>query len=354
MPESSTAYRNPSVDDAEDDDDDLDDLDDVLESFNAPARPASAKRPLPASPPRASSSALASAAAPAPTTGSPGPAADEEDDYDELARGMEDLLRSLAVSHPPGPMPDAPGPRAPVSTGLVDSVPSLGGAGAGEQGDPLSPEEEDKAWKRAMELLLSPEGVAALGLDEGIPPPATGSDASDGQPGPAPSFEETMRRAMEGLNAGGAGARGGAGDGVGAGQAGLAELLKQLEEGEEGDELGGLLDGMMAQLMSKDVLEEPMAELADKYPAYLACPPANVTPVQLETYRAQHALVEQIVAAFRRPGYSDDVDGKEVARLVGQMQDLGGPPAEIMGELPEGFDMGALGGLGGDGECSIM
>ena len=40
---------------------------------------------------------------------------------------------------------------------------------------------------------------------------------------------------------------------------------------------------------------------------------------------------------FRRPGYTDEKDGKQIAKLVGEMQDLGGPPAEVMGELPEGF-----------------
>jgi len=47
--------------------------------------------------------------------------------------------------------------------------------------------------------------------------------------------------------------------------------------------------------------------------------------------------VQQILDTFRRPGYSDQKDGKEVAKRVGEMQDLGGPPKEIMGELPEGF-----------------
>jgi peroxin-19 len=43
------------------------------------------------------------------------------------------------------------------------------------------------------------------------------------------------------------------------------------------------------------------------------------------------------VDTFRKPGYSDDKDGKEIVRMVGEMQELGGPPTEIMGELPEGF-----------------
>jgi hypothetical protein len=42
-------------------------------------------------------------------------------------------------------------------------------------------------------------------------------------------------------------------------------------------------------------------------------------------------FVSAIVETFRKPGYTDDKDGKEVARLVGEMQDLGGPPSEWRG-----------------------
>jgi len=74
-----------------------------------------------------------------------------------------------------------------------------------------------------------------------------------------------------------------------------------------------------------------------QYPEYLASPPKNLPAADLEKYRTQYNLVQKIVDTFRKPGYSDDKDGKEIGRLVGEMQELGGPPTEIMGELPEGF-----------------
>lgn len=82
--------------------------------------------------------------------------------------------------------------------------------------------------------------------------------------------------------------------------------------------------------------------------------------------------MKQILAVFRKPNYSDTDDGPEVARLVGEMQDLGGPPKEIMGDMPEGFvsgffalspfirggrsgaDRQDLGALSGEDGCSIM
>ena len=74
-----------------------------------------------------------------------------------------------------------------------------------------------------------------------------------------------------------------------------------------------------------------------QYPEYLSNPPPGISPPDLEKYRQQSKIVQSIVDTFRKAGYSDEKDGKEIARLVGEMQDLGGPPQEIMGDLPEGF-----------------
>ncbi|TXT15844.1 hypothetical protein VHUM_00347 [Vanrija humicola] len=307
-----SSYRNPRVQDEDDDDDDLDDLDDVLDSFNAPPKPT----------------------LPAPAALGAGAGTDDLDDEDfeaSLVEGMEALLRSLANEHPPGPAPDGKKLDTP-SNKAVD-----GAAG-------LSSEEEEKAFQRAIEMMLSNEGMEALGLDDKANSPAAAGPSAAG----ATSFEDTIRKTMESINAGGANV------GAGGDDTDLAALLRQLGSdpsaldglGDEDDDLGGLLDGMMAQLMSKEVLEEPMAELAAKYPEYLAKPPSTVTPADLEKYRQQHKLVQQIVETFKKPGYTDERDGKEVARLVGEMQDLGGPPSEIMGDLPEGFVSGARGQMG--------
>ena len=150
-----------------------------------------------------------------------------------------------------------------------DSPPIPPEAGAGEGA--LSPDEEERAWQRAIEMMLSGEGLEALGLDKkGAKPPAAG-EVLPFQPKSRPDFDETMRKTMEQLNspaAGPSGARGGGG-----GPPDLAALLAQLGAdpsaldglgGEDDDELGGMLDGMMAQLMTREVLEEPMSELASK------------------------------------------------------------------------------------------
>jgi peroxin-19 len=208
----------------------------VLDSFNAPPKPA-AKAGAPV------------AAAPAPPAAGPSAGAGGDEFEADLIEGMESLLRSLAAENPPGPMADA------------------GPAGKAREATPgLSSEEDEKAFQRALEMMMSGEGLEAMGLDKGGA--AAGPSAPRGAPKESLNFEETIKRAMESVNTGGAGAAGGRDELPGD----LAALLKQLGEdpsaldgfGDDDDELGGLLDGMMAQLMSKEVLEEPMTELAAK------------------------------------------------------------------------------------------
>ncbi|WWD18508.1 hypothetical protein CI109_102960 [Kwoniella shandongensis] len=356
----STSYRNPTVDN-EEDDDDLSDLDDVLASFNT-------TKPAPTGP------AASSSTAPQPTTsqssgsGAPVAGGDDEDFEASLMEGMESLLRQLAGDHPPGPMP---GSTIAKPTSADDS-----------RSGQLSKEAEEEAWQKAVEMVLSGEGLSAMGLDDkgkgtsdspssssGLPSsssPAPPASASGG--GAKPSYEETLRKTMESLNSAGQKPSGSAGAGgpdlaaLLASLGGDADLLKGLNldslgedgvgggEGEDGD-LADVLEGMMAQLMTKEVLEEPMAELAAKYPPYLASPPSGVSPSDLEKYTKQHLLVQRITQTFKKSDYSDEKDGREIARLVSEMQDLGGPPKEVMGDLPEGFDLGALGSEEG---CTIM
>jgi len=191
---------------------------------------------------------------------------------------MESLLRQLAGDHPPGPMPDTNGHKSPSLTPAPIQARKQGGEVEGEgevEGGPgrLSVAEEEKAWQKAVEMMLSGEGLEALGLDKDghqqIANPQLPATAPVGNGNGKPDFQETIRRTMESLNQPAASGSGRAGSG---GPPDLAAMLAQLGSdpsaldglGGDGDEFGGLLDGMMAQLMTREVLEEPMSELASK------------------------------------------------------------------------------------------
>ena len=261
-----TTYRDTEDEDDDGDLDDLDDLDDVLANFSKPpptAIPAHDDSQPEAGPSRPH---LRSASVDEP---------EEAEDFDaSLVEGMESLLRQLAGENPPGPMPDVKASARSVNadTGVADGAGDPGGRSG------MTPEEEEAEFQRALEMMLSPEGLRALGMDSPLSTstmalskskPNENAQAGPSRPPPSPdpkSFEETMRQTMETLRSAGANARRQPdedGDD-------LANLLKKLgdtklaEDGEEDGELDGLLDGMMNQLMTREVLEEPMAELASK------------------------------------------------------------------------------------------
>jgi len=106
--------------------------------------------------------------------------------------------------------------------------------------------------------------------------------------------------------------------------------------------LQDFLESMMGQLISKEVLYEPLKELTDKFPSYLASNRDKLSPSDLERYQAQYACASEIITLFEGAGYKDDDPEMQVriTSLMSKMQEHGAPPAEIMGELPPGLDVG--------------
>ncbi|KAJ2968846.1 hypothetical protein NUW54_g13102 [Trametes sanguinea] len=97
---------------------------------------------------------------------------------------------------------------------------------------------------------------------------------------------------------------------------------------------------MMSQLMSKEVLYEPLKELHDKFPSYLEDNASKLSGEDKKRYVAQSKIVAEIVATFEDPSYSDEdpQKGLKVVELMQEMQEHGSPPAEIMGPLPPGAE----------------
>ncbi|WWC88731.1 uncharacterized protein L201_003644 [Kwoniella dendrophila CBS 6074] len=370
--ESSNPYRNPTVEE-DSDDEDLDDLDDVLQSFNSNNKPSGASapphQPILSPPPTTAPSSSSNQNLQSGNV-------DDDDEFEaSLMEGMDALLKQLAGDHPPGPMLDAPS-----GSNFNNSLPKSTESGG------LSKEAEEEAWQKALEMVLSGEGLKAMGLDDstlstqtngnsrsplGNPPPipsnssAPGSSSSNSKP----SYEETLAKTLESLNQAGTKPSSGSNNvqqpdlsSLLASLGGDPDLLKDLNlgggggggEDEDDGDLANVLEGMMKQLMTKEVLEEPMTELASKYPPYLSSPPSGISNEDLSKYQKQNQIVQKIVTIFRKSNYSDEKDGKEISELVSQMQDLGGPPKEILGDLPEGFDLGALGSLGNEDGCTMM
>ncbi|KAJ7223064.1 Pex19 protein family-domain-containing protein [Mycena pura] len=318
------------------DQDDLDDLDDVLDQFSRqPDSSATSEFPTspltspPPPPPSATTTTFGRQrtntrvdAPPVPAgRGLAGVAEAEEDagamagDFAaELARGMESLMREIAGE--------------------------AAASGAGSSGGAA----DDAALKAAWESMLI-ENMDGMAADKDKDNDNKGDE-------PAGDFQAKIRQAIGKLREGEAALDDASGADAGAAPDSLEALLAQLGAAGEGDlpadeaELAGFLENMMGELMSKDVLYEPLKELADKLPPYLAHPPASLTPDDRARYEAQLERVRAILAVFDAPTFSDtDPKTREsIVALMAEMQSFGSPPSELMGPLPPG-----LGALGEDG-----
>jgi len=137
------------------------------------------------------------------------------------------------------------------------------------------------------------------------------------------------------------------------------EMLGQLAdslgaEGEEGAQ--AFLDTVMQQLLSKDVLYEPMRDIGEKYPAWLAAHEGSLPAEELRRFREQHRVLQRLLQQYETaPGDFDAVVG-----LLQEMQGCGQPPQEILKDLAPDLQFGPNGlpqGLpGGDPNqpCPIM
>ena len=268
----------------------------------------------------------------------------------------------------------------PAMQGLEDLLDGEGAAGWGRgraRGRPrappgLSPEPRSLTrWRRLAEALsdFGPGGGAP-----GPAPPAGGSGAAGAAPGapppdrkPAPHAAKRKAAAKgkgkgKGLGLGlglggglGPGPSAAAGEGPGkdvlgdtlkalAGQAGaggggapeeemfsdemLAKLTEQLA-GAGPEDPQGFLDGIMQQLLSKDVLYEPMRDIALKYPQWLESNRDALSAEDLARYRKQFEHLQELVRLYETsPNNFEGI----VARLQ-EMQACGQPPEAIIKEL---------------------
>ncbi|KAG2236139.1 hypothetical protein INT48_003758 [Thamnidium elegans] len=122
----------------------------------------------------------------------------------------------------------------------------------------------------------------------------------------------------------------------------MAELMKQMESLADNGEFEGVLEGMMSQLMSKELLYEPMKDLSQKYPTWLKEHKDTASKADLDKYTQQQIICQKIVDKYEAPNFDEknEAQGKEIMDLMTKMQDLGQPPAELLDEMAPGMNFG--------------
>ncbi|CAM6036407.1 unnamed protein product [Sphagnum compactum] len=141
----------------------------------------------------------------------------------------------------------------------------------------------------------------------------------------------------------------------------MENLVKQFEELSGSQDMKSLVDTMMQQLLSKEVLHEPMKEIGDRYPEWLESHKAQLSGEDFSHYTRQYEYIKQLCHVYE----TTPNDFQKVVDLMQNMQDCGQPPGDIVRELAPGFELGedglpvlpgfsAAGSPGTPANCSIM
>ncbi|XP_065832235.1 peroxisomal biogenesis factor 19-like [Oscarella lobularis] len=129
---------------------------------------------------------------------------------------------------------------------------------------------------------------------------------------------------------------------------------------EDGSGIIPMMQQMMKNLLSKDVLYPAIKDIRDKYPDWLKEKGGELPEDQLKNYKEQLNVMNKVCAEFESEKADDDETVKnrrfnEIVQLMQKMQEYGHPPSDLIGgEVPGlDFDPTKLPGLDG-GKCAIM
>lgn len=132
-----------------------------------------------------------------------------------------------------------------------------------------------------------------------------------------------------------------------------AEYTDEEEEEEEDDPLSSaLVDSIMRQLLSKDVLYEPMKEIGEQYPPWLSKNRDTLEPEEYGRYERQYAYIQKICDMYE----NEPNNYSGLMCLLQEMQQCGQPPQEIIDHVGPPGDSAALSGAFGsqNQECPMM
>ncbi|KAF2809670.1 Pex19-domain-containing protein [Mytilinidion resinicola] len=263
----------------------------------------------------------------------------DEDDLDDLDDVLDEFAATKLDAKPPAPAVSGPArPGAVPELAVADEDEFAQQLQAG-MADLLGELETSPELQKQFEDLVKDLGGAAASDASGSAPGAsTSGDKTAATKAAEESFQETIRKTMERMQESGdqasAAAASADSDDI------FAQMLKEMEKGGFGgegndDDFSKMLMGMMEQLTNKDILYEPMKELHDKFPDWMAKNKEKTPKENLDRYEEQHRLVTEIVARFEKNGYSDSnaPDREYIVERMQKMQAAGSPPPDLVGDM---------------------
>lgn len=101
------------------------------------------------------------------------------------------------------------------------------------------------------------------------------------------------------------------------------------------------METMMRDLLSKEILHEPMKEIGERYPTWLEENKAKLTQEDYTRYSHQYELIQDLNRLYE----TEPDNFNKIVELMQKMQECGQPPNDIVQELSPDLDLSSLGQL---------
>lgn len=123
--------------------------------------------------------------------------------------------------------------------------------------------------------------------------------------------------------------------------ANMEDWVKQFEELAGSQDMESIVETMMQQLLSKEILHEPMKEIGERYPKWLEEHKTSLSKEEYDRYSNQFELIKHLNHVYEH----DSGNFTKIVELMQKMQECGQPPNDIVKELAPDFDLASLGQL---------
>ncbi|CAL5350328.1 unnamed protein product [Camellia sinensis] len=107
------------------------------------------------------------------------------------------------------------------------------------------------------------------------------------------------------------------------------------------NDMESIVETMMQQLLSKEILHEPMKEIGERYPKWLEEHKSNLGKDDYDRYSHQYKLIKDLLVVYE----TEPSNFNKIVELMQKMQECGQPPNDIVQELAPDFDLSNLGQL---------
>ncbi|XP_010258938.1 PREDICTED: peroxisome biogenesis protein 19-1-like isoform X2 [Nelumbo nucifera] len=135
----------------------------------------------------------------------------------------------------------------------------------------------------------------------------------------------------------------------------IEDFVKQFEDLAGSQDMESIVETMMQQLLSKEILHEPMKEIGERYPKWLEDHKPGLSKEEYDRYSHQYELIKELNAVYE----NDPSNFPKIVELMQKMQECGQPPNDIVQELAPDLNLSNLAQLSPEmlesqSNCCIM